>query len=402
MHRRRDVADPQRPRGVSSRARWIRRGGWVAGAVLLSLLTTFALPIQEWRTGEPAAPTFTYEATDLSRSGPAGLRVWVDTDAACGTGWLRDPDDCLAILELVADARITVAGITTSFGNAPLNETDGVTRALIGHAAAQGLAAPPVFRGCGTSLAQCLARGGDKAATTALRESASANPLTYLALGPLTNLAAAIQQDPTLARRIERVVAVMGRRPGHRFHPTEGRSRRGILFGHGPVFSDLNVAMDSEAVVVVQRAGVRLDLVPYAVARQQLFTRRDLEILAATGSTGQWVSQRSMTWLRFWEEVVGLDGFYPFDLMAARYVLEPGRFRCAQVDTWVADDPMLNLFDATPSLLVAQDARRLASAPSGRARYCDALEPAAESMRVQVYRLGGPAAGADTAMSGAH
>jgi hypothetical protein len=60
-----------------------------------------------------------------------------------------------------------------------------------------------------------------------------------VALGPLTNLAAVLDARPELRSRVARVVAVMGRRPGHVFHPAEGAGG-GLLFGHGPVFRDFN------------------------------------------------------------------------------------------------------------------------------------------------------------------
>ena len=46
-------------------------------------------------------------------------------------------------------------------------------------------------------------------------------------------------------RPVVRLVSVMGRRPGHIFHPSEGEGD-GILFGHGPVFRDLNFDLDRE------------------------------------------------------------------------------------------------------------------------------------------------------------
>jgi hypothetical protein len=168
----------------------------------------------------------------------------------------------------------------------------------------------------------------------------------------------------------------MGRRPGHRFHPSEGRSRRGVLFGHGPVFRDLNVVLDADAVATVLASGVRLDLVPYAAARQWPFKPADVAALTTSGPAGAWVAQRSLDWLSFWADDVGLDGFYPFDLMAVRFLLAPERFACARVDTWLTDDPLLGLFDAPHSLLVAQGAGRPPGAPAGRARYCDRVVPA--------------------------
>jgi inosine-uridine nucleoside N-ribohydrolase len=349
--------------------RWWRRGAVAALALLLLALLSFALPVQSWRTGEIEAPPLSYEKAP---SGP--LRLWVDTDAACGTGRRRDPDDCLALLALLSRPGVELVGVSTVFGNADLDDTDAVTRELVQQSRRAGWADVPVYRGCASALHTCMA--GPDAARGALIQAAAAGAVTYLALGPLTNLAAALRQAPWLAQRIDRVVAVMGRRPGHRFHPAEGRSRRGVLFGHGPVLRDLNVELDPDAVAGVLRSGIRLDLVPYTAARQWPFTPADVASLATSGPAGAWVAERSMDWLAFWADDVGLDGFYPFDLMAARFLLAPGRFACASVDTWLADDALLGLFDAPRSLLVAQGGGRPPGTPAGRARYCDRVVPA--------------------------
>ena len=357
---------------MSPRRRWAWRGAGVALAVLLLALLTFALPVQSWRTGELEAPPLNYEKA------PAGVqRLWVDTDAACGTGRRRDPDDCLALLALLSRPGLKVAGISTVFGNAGLDETDAVTRALLEQVRRAGWSDVPVHRGCAGAGDACAA--GTDPARTALLQAAAAGPLTYLALGPLTNLAAALRQSPALAQQIDRVVAVMGRRPGHRFHPSEGRSRRGVLFGHGPLFRDLNVVLDDDAVATLLGSGLRLDLVPYAAARQWPFTPADVAALTTSGPAGAWVAERSLDWLSFWADDVGLDGFYPFDLMAVRFLLAPERFACARVTAWLADDPLLGVFDAPRSLLVSQSADDVPSSPSlpsAQARFCDRVVPA--------------------------
>lgn len=77
----------------------------------------------------------------------------------------------------------------------------------------------------------------------ALVKALNAGSLDYVALGPLTNLAEILQHELGLARNITRVVAVIGRRPGHRFHPSENRAAGAMLFGHGPIFRDLNAVL---------------------------------------------------------------------------------------------------------------------------------------------------------------
>lgn len=87
---------------------------------------------------------------------------------------------------------------------------------------------------------------GSTPASEALIVALETGPLTILALGPLTNIAQALTARPDLVANIARLIAVMGRRQGHLFHPAEGEGH-GILFGHGPVFRDFNFDQDREA-----------------------------------------------------------------------------------------------------------------------------------------------------------
>lgn len=237
----------------------------VAAAVLGAvLLATFAVPVQSWRTGQDSWQPMAAQGPTHPLSLPR--RVWVDTDAACGhPGW-HDPDDCLALPVLLRSPEIHVAGVSTVFGNAPLPVTDAIMRDLVARIEPTGAPKVSVHRGCETRWESCT---GGLPAHAALGAALNAGPLTIVALGPLTNVAAALSTMRTRRDADVHVVAVMGRRPGHRFHPAEGRSNSAALFGHGPVFRDLNAALDPDAIAALLRAKVRLTLVPYEVARTQ-------------------------------------------------------------------------------------------------------------------------------------
>lgn len=176
-----------------------------------------------------------------------------------------------------------------------------------------------------------LPTGGDLAG--ALAEG----PLTIVALGPLTNIAALLRERPELRANVARLVAVMGRRPGHIFHPAEGAGG-GIFFGHGPIFRDFNFALDPDAVREVLAAGVPVSLVPYDAARGIELTAQDLDGLAASVPE---VVRRARGWLEYWRTDIGRNGFFPFDLLAAAYVLEPSLLRCTAVRAWFGGDDKL-------------------------------------------------------------
>src|SRR5690606_18912460 len=120
--------------------------------------------------------------------------------------------------------------------------------------------APPLYRGAEPGFAD------DSPAVRALRQALAEGPLTVVALGPLTNVAAALDGHPALAANLTRLVAVLGHRPGHLFHPSEGTGG-GNLFGHGPVFTDFNVRADPAAARAVLALGLPVTLVGYEAGR---------------------------------------------------------------------------------------------------------------------------------------
>jgi purine nucleosidase len=237
-------------------ARRILQGLVLAAALLvLFLVVSFALPVRVWRTGELPAPPL-----PLVEGGPAvkmPKRVWIDTDAACGHGRTTDPDDCFALLLLGQAPSLKIAGISTVHGNATLEVTDRTTRDLVAALARDGASKAVVFRGAANPLAQAGGRVARAPAHAALEQALEAGPLTLIALGPLTNVATVLRERPELQANVTRLIAVMGRRPGHRFHPAEGMGRGGMLFGHGPVFTDFNFDQDRAAAVSVLKCSSR-------------------------------------------------------------------------------------------------------------------------------------------------
>jgi inosine-uridine nucleoside N-ribohydrolase len=329
-------------------------------AVLLA--ATLAMPIDAWRTGRSGIETM-----DLAPAGAHALdarRVWVDTDAACGAGRTTDPDDCLALLALLEAPGIDVVGISTVFGNAPLAVTDRTTRALLSRLAAEGLAVPPVHRGRASPAG---AHDDPTPAEQALR-GALDGPLVIVALGPLTNVAAVLRRHPELAPRIERIVAVMGQRRGHVFHPAEGGTAA-MLLGHGPVFQDFNFVQDQAAAAELVRLGLPLTLIPYEAASEIAITAPDLDAMRRAGAAARWVAERSRGWLASWHEDIGQQGFFPFDLVAAAYLLHPALFRCAVVSLAIEPHSWLWRWRlGAAGLFVEQDLE--ADAARSRIVYC--------------------------------
>lgn len=234
--------------------------------------------------------------------------------------------------------------------------------------------------------------GGTRAlesAHVALRQALEMGTLTVVSLGPLTNVAAVLAGRPDLQTRVGRLVAVMGRRSGLLFHPAEGKGH-GILFGHGPVFSDFNFEQDRQAAAAVLAMHLPTTLIPYEAGRDVTVTARGLDQLAASGGAAAWVAERARGWLDFWRTEVGIDGFYPFDALAAAYAIAPGHFDCARAPAWVArDDRLWGWFKHPWGLIVGLDRERpTESEASGEVVYCPRADAALGDW--MLGRLAGP------------
>lgn len=343
----------------------MRRVAIAAAIVALALAGTLALPVAEWRTGDQGLVPL--EAVFEAPAETPARRVWIDTDAACGHGPRTDPDDCFAIALAAYSGTLEIAGISIVAGNAPLPVVERTTRELARRLSAETGRALPVHPGAG-----------------ALREALRSGPLTILALGPLTNVAQALRDGAGASIGATRVVAVMGRRPGHLFHPAEGAGK-GMLLGHGPVFRDFNFALDPRAAEAVLASGVSFTLVPYDAARGVEIGAADLARLAAAGGTRAWLAGRAVEWLAYWRDDIGRDGFFPFDLLAAGYLLRPEHLRCVRVAARVAvDDTLFIPFWRPRALLVGAP-----SSEGPSVRYCHRSKPGVKSALMNALRATG-------------
>jgi purine nucleosidase len=310
-----------------------RLRNWVLLFVALgaAVILTMAAPVPLWRTGREAATPLS-----LTAGGPIVLqsdRLWIDTDAACGATPTTDPDDCLAIAWLAQHDR-RIIGISTGFGNASGEVVFQTTKTLVAKIAEGGHVAIPVWRGWSGPII-VIGRSGVPPSRAALRAALAEGPLTILALGPLTNVADALEGRPDLQQNVTRLVAVMGHQPGHLFHPSEA-SGRGMLMGHGPIFRDLNFDKDEAAARSILQMHLPLTLIPYDASIHAGITAADLEALERQGPVLSWAADTAKGWLDFWQRDIGQPGFYPFDWVAAAYAVEPRLFNCAETNVRIA------------------------------------------------------------------
>ena len=143
------------------------------------------------------------------------------------------------------------------------------------------------------------------------------------------------------------------------------------------------------------RSGTPLTLVPYDAAREISLVATDLRRIAEGSRAGRWVVARAGGWLEYWREDIGRDGFYPFDLVGAAFVLRPELFRCARAPGWIGEDQrMWGWFRRPMGFLVdvAPDSERAALA-LGEVTYCPELTPELHGWLVAALSSAGSGAG---------
>ena len=237
--------------------------------------------------------------------------VWIDTDSSIGSPF-REVDDAFALLLAFKCSNLRIAGISTTYGNASLKQTTAVTTEFVGRFG-NGVhgRVPKVYPGARSRKDLGL----ETVATKALAEVVQKNgSVTYITLGPLTNLATFEMLHPELAPRIHRVIFVGG--------VTEGASFR---FGsrHPLRIHDANVLKDPEAVRRVLRANIPMTLIPIEAASQIMLGDEDLKDIGRNGEAGIFLRKKSRVWLWFWMNFVGTKGGPVFDAAAVVAAADP-------------------------------------------------------------------------------
>jgi len=248
-------------------------------------------------------------ALGLVRFVDAGT-VWIDTDMSIGSP-IREVDDAYALVVALHSPELRIAGVSTSYGNAPLGHTTRAARELIRQFGSPANVTPEqVFTGAISAADLGRRSQASEALVTALEKES----VTYIALGPLTNLATFLRLHPKSARRIGRVIFVGGQ--------VQGTT---LAFGPRQSFHihDANVFKDPAAAEAVVGSNIPLTLVPIATGSELLLDEENLRELERQGGAGNYLARRSKVWLWFWTHFVKTDGGPIFDALAVVSATRP-------------------------------------------------------------------------------
>jgi inosine-uridine nucleoside N-ribohydrolase len=254
---------------------------------------------------KPPLPVFFLLLLLLIVSRCAAETIWIDTDVAIGSPF-RDVDDAFALLLAARSPNLTIAGVSATYGNASLRTTTAAARLVLSKMNSR-LA---VYPGAESPRDRARQTEASEALAATLRQKST---LTYIALGPLTNLAAFQAIHPDLARRIKRVVFIGGT-----------TAETTLRFGsrHPIRIHDANVIKDPAAVAQVLRSKVPITLVPAETAARLTVNATMLHSMRGDPA-GDFVQKKSRFWLWFWTKFVGTEGGPIFDAAAILAVEEP-------------------------------------------------------------------------------
>ena len=270
-------------------------------------------------------------------------KIIIDTDPG--------QDDAVAILLALASPEdIDVLGITAVAGNVPLSLTERNARIVCELA---GMPETRVFAGCDRPLQRKLVTAEYVHGKSGLDGPQLADPVmplqsqhavdfiidtlrseaphsvTLCPLGPLTNIATALQKAPDIIDRIEQIV-LMG----------------GAYFEVGNITpaAEFNIYVDPQAADIVFKSGISLVVMPLDVTHKALTNRAHIEAFRALGTEpGRMVAEWTDFFERFDMAKYGSEGAPLHDPCVIAYLIDPSLFQGRHVNVEIETQSELTM-----------------------------------------------------------
>ena len=270
-------------------------------------------------------------------------KIIIDTDPG--------QDDAVAILlALASPEEIEVLGITAVAGNVPLNLTKKNARIVCELAQKTEI---KVFAGCDTPMKRPLVTAEHVHGKTGLDGPTLPDPqmplqkqhavdfiietvrnneagtITLCPLGPLTNIATAIEKAPDIKEKVQEIV-LMG----------------GAYFEVGNITptAEFNIYVDPEAAEIVFQSNIKITVLPLDVTHKALVTKdRNDAFRALNSPVGKAVAEMTDFFERFDKEKYGSDGAPLHDPCVIAYILSPDLFSGRHINVEVETQSELTL-----------------------------------------------------------
>lgn len=270
-------------------------------------------------------------------------KIIIDTDPG--------QDDAVAILlALASPAEIDLLGITAVAGNVPLNLTKKNARIVCELVQKTEV---KVFAGCDAPMKRPLVTAEHVHGKTGLDGPTLPDPkmplqkqhavdfiietvrnneagtITLCALGPLTNIATAIEKAPDVKEKIQEIV-LMG----------------GAYFEVGNITptAEFNIYVDPEAAEIVFQSNIKITVLPLDVTHKALVTKARNDAFRALNSpVGKAVAEMTDFFERFDKEKYGSDGAPLHDPCVIAYLLSPDLFAGRHINVEIETQSELTL-----------------------------------------------------------
>lgn len=247
-------------------------------------------------------------------------RIVIDTDAGV--------DDAQAILLAFGHKDVEIVAFTTVNGNVGVDKTTANVLKVLDVVGKD----VPVFTGCSRPLinlphSAAYVHGEDglgdcgipvskrkpekKHAVQALIDLADANPgqLDLIAIGPLTNLAVALQLDPGLPGKYASLTIMGGAINAH---------------GNTNVTAEFNIYADPESAYIVFEQWDRVKVLSWETTMAHVFTNAELEgFFALNTSKSKFFHDTNQIILKFVREKLGMEMLFAPDGLAVAAAIEP-------------------------------------------------------------------------------
>ena len=254
-------------------------------------------------------------------------RIIIDTDTGV--------DDTAALLLALASPELSIDALTIVFGN---GEVQVCTRNALTVLEIAGRQDIPVFTGVNKPLLRDIKYGyhvhGSNAfggivydpprhraqtehAVSAIIRAIMAHPgeVTFVALGPLTNIALALSIEPRIAQNMQELVLMGG---------------AVLTFGNISPVASANLFYDPEAAAIVYQSGAPITQVGLDVCRKLVYTRDEFAQIERAGTqTTNMLAKITPHLAQFYQQgkLFPKDGYVAYnDTPTIAYLIDPSLF----------------------------------------------------------------------------